>query len=100
MEKKYWIKINNSENGPFSFNELLNYDLEPETPFWYVGLEKWIAFNNSNLFLNYNEEKKKRKKIEIEKIAKLKRLKKKVKIVSFVLLPLLMICLLYTSRCV
>lgn len=91
MEKKYWIKINNSENGPFSFNELLNYDLEPETPFWYVGLEKWIAFNNSNLFLNYNEEKKKRKKIEIEKIAKLKRLKKKVKIVSFVLLPLLMI---------
>lgn len=57
MEKKYWIKIENSEAGPFSFEELLKYNVDADSPFWHIGLDNWIVFKESELFNKYVEKK-------------------------------------------
>ena len=93
MDKKYWLKIQNSENGPFSFNDLLGYDIDPDTPFWFMGLEEWISFKSSNIFSDYNSEKDRIKLLEIEKIEKKRKTKKRTKRILFISLPFILIYL-------
>ncbi|WP_162989973.1 GYF domain-containing protein [Chryseobacterium sp. 6424] len=95
MDKKYWIKIQNSENGPFSFNDLLNYDINPETPFWFMGLEEWISFKHSNIFSDYNIEKERIKLLELEKIEKKRKTKRRIKRILFISIPFILIYLFF-----
>lgn len=41
MEKKYFLIINDEQQGPFTFDELKERKLIGETPIWYEGLPDW-----------------------------------------------------------
>lgn len=45
--KKYFIHINNQQQGPFSLEELKNIGITGETPVWYEGLADWMKAGNS-----------------------------------------------------
>lgn len=42
MERKYYYTDGNTQFGPFSFNDLDNEKVTPETLFWYQGLNEWM----------------------------------------------------------
>ncbi|MDE7152947.1 MAG: CD225/dispanin family protein [Muribaculaceae bacterium] len=39
---KYWIIINNKQEGPFTLEELSRYPLTLQTPVWHQGLPQWV----------------------------------------------------------
>lgn len=39
---KYWIVINNRQEGPFELQQLEMMELDYLTPVWYPGLSEWI----------------------------------------------------------
>jgi hypothetical protein len=39
---KVWIYIGNSQQGPFTLDELSKINITAETPVWYDGLEQWM----------------------------------------------------------
>lgn len=39
---KYWVIINNKQEGPFTLEELARYPLTLQTPVWHQGLPQWV----------------------------------------------------------
>ena len=50
MEKKYWIRINDENKGPYSMNEIIASKYNEENFVWYEGLENWIQLKDDTQF--------------------------------------------------
>lgn len=46
MERKYYYTDGNVQFGPFSYNDLDNEKVTPETLFWFQGLDGWTKGKN------------------------------------------------------
>lgn len=45
----YWIYRDNRQQGPFTFEQLQQMGLTPDTPVWYEGLPKWLKAGEAPL---------------------------------------------------
>ena len=64
MEKKYWIRINDENKGPLSFDELLSTQISDEAYYWTENNENWKQLKDFPKF--------KEKKLLLEKKSKRK----------------------------
>ena len=44
--KKYFYSDGKEKNGPFSFEELKNEEINPDTLIWFEGLDNWTFAKN------------------------------------------------------
>lgn len=51
--KKYWIIIGKEQKGPFDFEELFKYNINPKSKVWYNGIKDWTVFESLPDFLEY-----------------------------------------------
>ena len=55
---KFFIKENNIEKGPLSYNELYNFvGYSKNYLIWYKGLDSWVSFEKSNIYTQLVKEK-------------------------------------------
>jgi hypothetical protein len=46
---KIWVYIRQSQQGPYTVEQLSQLHLPPETPIWYEGLERWTPVGKTPL---------------------------------------------------
>lgn len=56
MEKIYYIIYQNEKNGPFSKEELLEFNLNEDTLIWRIGFSNWTKFSKIPEFNDINTE--------------------------------------------
>ena len=43
MQENYYIALNGKQEGPLAFNELIRYQITPDTLVWKSGLPEWVT---------------------------------------------------------
>ena len=52
MEKKYWIRINDENKGPYSMSELISRNANRDNYVWTEGFENWKKLEEVDDFIN------------------------------------------------
>ena len=53
MIKKYWIIVENQQQGPYDFKELFSHNINAKSKVWHNGLEDWIEFESLPDYTDY-----------------------------------------------